>query len=867
MPERPQGRKRTGEVTSGGVNKRGEGKTDGKVGNADYSGRENQNTSSNRAGGQKGGGSGLGSALAAGAVAAAAASAANKKAGSGGGNRNRNGGSSLFKIILIIAVVLFLMNFLGMCGGSGGSSAANTPASSTAAASTPTPSATANPITNNTTSVSGGWTQPATTYTDTNTSTVNTAVVQQAREKYTKLRGNGQDTVTMMVYLCGTDLESNYGMATSDLNEMLYADLGSNVNIIVESGGTKKWQNSAMSTRQNQRWRLVNDGQNRGLQALANLQSKQMTSASTLADFIQFGAKNYPADRYILILWDHGGGSISGYGHDQLYPNGTMTIDQIAGALKQGGIKFDFIGFDACLMQTAETAVAMEPYADYLIASEETEPGTGWYYTNWLTNLSNNTSIPTTELSKTIIDDFITKSYQSSSRDKTSLSIVDLAEFAAVVPAKLSVFASEINDTIKSDDFKTVANARSVTKEFAQSNRIDQIDLVHFCKNIGTAAAGELAAAVQSCVKYNRCNNMTNAYGMSIYFPYKTTSAVSKAAKIYENIDMDENYTSAIRSFATLAGSGQIVSNSSSNTLFDILGGGSSSSGSSYSYDPTDILNLLLSGSGSSQSSSGGYGGSYGNYYGSPQGGYSGSYYGNGGLDLSSLLGGSSGVDADALDLFSALIGRNHVDSDMLVLSEKNGKQVLRLSEEQWSLIENVELNVWYDDGAGYIDLGLDNIFTFDDDGDLVMEYDGFWNTIDGHIVSYYMTSQEDENVFEGFVPAELNGERVNLIIRFDGDNPGVVLGAQKIYEDGIEAKGLIEIQDGDQIDFLCDYYSYDGEYNATYMLGDPLIVEDASSMEVGIYAIEPGENEKVVYGYRLTDAYNAYHWTPMLSY
>ncbi|MCR5229594.1 MAG: hypothetical protein K6D03_05670 [Solobacterium sp.] len=863
MPERPQGRKRTGEVTSGGVNKRGEGRTDGKVGSADYSGRENKNNDLNRAGGKKG--SGLGAAAAAGAFAAAASSG--RKTGYGG-NRNRNGGGGLFRLILIIFLVMLLMNFLGMCGGSGTSSGAGSQGSGTTAVTPtpkPTPAPTANPISNNTTSVSGSWVQPTTTYTDTNTSAVNTSVVQQAREKYTKLKGNGQDTVTMMVYLCGTDLESNYGMATSDLNEMLYADLGRNVNIIVESGGTKKWQNSAMSTRQNQRWRLVNDGQNRGLQALANLQSKPMTGASTLSDFIRYGAENYPADRYILILWDHGGGSIAGYAHDQLYPNGSMTIDQVASALKDGGIKFDIIGFDACLMQTAETAVAVEPYADYLIASEETEPGTGWYYTNWLTALSGNTSIPTTELSKIIIDDFVTKSYQASSRDKTSLSIVDLAEFAAVVPAKLSAFAGEINNTIKSDDFKTVANARSVTKEFAQSNRIDQIDLVHFCKNIGTKSAKELADAVQSCVKYNRCNNMTNAYGMSIYFPYKSTSAVSKAAKIYENIDMDENYTSAIRSFATLAGSGQVVSNNSSNSLFDILGGAGSAPSGSYSYDPTDILNLLLSGS--SQPSSGGYGGAYGNYYGSPQGGYSGSYYGNGGLDLSSLLGGSSGVDSAALDLFSALIGRNHVDSGQLVLSEKDGKQVLRLGDDQWSMIENVELNVWFDDGAGYIDLGLDNIYSFDEDGDLVMEYDGLWNSINGHVVSYYMISQEDTDVFEGFVPAELNGEKVNLIIRFEGDNPGVVLGAQKIYEDGIEAKGLIEIKDGDRIEFLCDYYTYDGDYQATYYLGEPLIVEDASDLKVGIYEIEPKENEKVLFGYRLTDAYNAYHWTPMIGY
>lgn len=43
--------------------------------------------------------------------------------------------------------------------------------------------------------------------------------------------------------------------------------------------------------------------------------------------------------------------------------------------------KFAFIGFDACLMATVETANMLVPHADYMFASEETEPGYGWDYT------------------------------------------------------------------------------------------------------------------------------------------------------------------------------------------------------------------------------------------------------------------------------------------------------------------------------------------------------------------------------------------------------------------------------------------------------------------------------------------------------
>ena len=60
-----------------------------------------------------------------------------------------------------------------------------------------------------------------------------------------------------------------------------------------------------------------------------------------------------------------------GYGYDEKYPGqGSMTLDEINTALENAGVKFDFIGFDACLMATAETALVCSEYADYMIASE-----------------------------------------------------------------------------------------------------------------------------------------------------------------------------------------------------------------------------------------------------------------------------------------------------------------------------------------------------------------------------------------------------------------------------------------------------------------------------------------------------------------
>jgi hypothetical protein len=77
---------------------------------------------------------------------------------------------------------------------------------------------------------------------------------------------------------------------------------------------------------------------------------------------------------------------------------------------------------------------------------------------------------------------------------------------------------------------------------------------------------------------------------------------------------------------------------------------------------------------------------------------------------------------------------------------------------------------LYYDDGNGYVDLGLDNNYDFDDDGNLIAVTDRTWLSINGRVVAYYHTdTQEDGDNYTitGYVPAFLNGTRVNLILVF----------------------------------------------------------------------------------------------------
>ncbi len=677
----------------------------------------------------------------------------------------------------------------------------------------------------------------------TSVQTVNTSVASEARAKRTVIKGGGQDKITIMVYMCGTDLESKYGMATNDLNEMLHATLNDdNVNIIVETGGTKTWKNSVISGSTLQRYR-VRAG---GLERLDdNVGRLSMTDPKTLTDFIKFCTENYPANRNMLIFWDHGGGSISGYGYDQLVGGSSMTLDKINKALKDSGATFDFIGFDACLMATMETALVTEQYADYLIGSEETEPGCGWYYTNWLTELSKDPSMSTVNIGKQIIDDFTNVCKKNNAGDATTLSIIDLAEFHGTVPAAFSAFAGSVNDMLDGKQYEVVANARSDAREFGASAHIDHVDLVGLASGIGSSEAEKLVKALQGCIKYNRTSrSMANAYGMSIYFPFTSFKTVNSAVSLYKSIGMDSNYTDCVKSFASLAAGGQIATNSTSSPLGSLFG---TPSGNTSSTSSSDMLSGLLGsflGGGSSSSGSGSL--------------------------IGSILGGgdTSWFDSDRvmnnLDYYDA----HAIYADDMMLTEKNGASVLRLSKEKWEMVETVQLNVFYDDGEGYIDLGMDNVYRFDGDGDLAIEYDRTWVALNGQIVPYYMISDVTDSgnrVITGRVPAMLNNELVYIIVVFDDSTPetknGYVAGARYIYSNGETdtlGRGLIKIKDGDKIDFVCDYYTYAGEYESSYLLGDTLVV--SGGISVSNVRIDSSAVCRVCYC--LTDIYGNEFWT-----
>ncbi len=357
---------------------------------------------------------------------------------------------------------------------------------------------------------------------------------------------------TVLVYMVGSDLESNGGAATDDLIEMAAVGSTKNVNILVETGGTKKWHLPMISNKVNQRW-LV---QKENIKLLKNnLGNRSMGKQSTLQDFLVWGVKNYPAKKYAVIFWDHGAGA-KGFGYDE--NNGrndpTLSIKEINGALKAATVaskqKFELIGFDACLMANIETATGIKDYASYMVASEELEPGHGWDYTSALQTLNKKPAATGAEFGKAIADGYKKQATTQGTVDQITLSVVNLAKVSAVNTAFENFIKKASNDIKDPQRITAVSKARVKAEDYGDAgahggttDMADIYDIAYNLKSIYPTEANQLMKSIKACITYKvTSDTKPNANGLSIYFPCKDKENFKDNLKEYQNTGYSQNY-------------------------------------------------------------------------------------------------------------------------------------------------------------------------------------------------------------------------------------------------------------------------------------------------------------------------------------
>ena len=615
-------------------------------------------------------------------------------------------------------------------------------------------------------------------------------------------QGNASDTYTLMLYMCASDLESECGFATEDLNEIMYGYTAGNLNVIVQTGGTAEWQNTVVADDRCQRYRVTEDG----LELVDDsLGMQNMADSATLTDFIQYCSSNYAADHYGLVLWDHGGGVVGGYGYDENFGGDSMSLTEMSRALGDASVHLDMLGFDACLMANFETCLMAAPYADYLIASEEPEPGCGWYYTDWIGKISENCGIPPKRYGRQSIDDYITESGWDSPSMYSTLGMFDLQQVTQKLLPALSQFSDDAVQQLSAGEYRRISQSRSNTRAVYQSE-LDHIDLLDYAQHSQSETADQLEQAVSDCVVYYReTENGSGDNGLSILFPYYDLSALDMLEEMYQTLGYDDAYPAFLEQFANVMAGGQISVSGFSNTQNHAA----ASEYSGFQWFDADA-------------------------------GYDESYY----------------------ETYSA-------DLSLLETTEVDGRCVLELSEEDWEIVNDAAMQMFAVYDGFYVDMGLDDYCEFDDYGNLIVEYDQTWVALDGQVVPFFhesYTSDGDSFFTCGSVPCVYNGIDAEIVLVWDTEHPsGYAAGVRPVYTDSVAAKGLYDICDGDTFQVYYDIYDEDLNYVETMTLDDEIFtVQD--SLEVGYADAAEQLGDTFIY-YVLEDIYNNTYYTDSIAY
>ena len=408
-------------------------------------------------------------------------------------------------------------------------------------------------------------------------------------------------STTVLVYMEGTDLEDGLApedlsaingrtaLATKNLREMLAATSSDKLRVVITTGASSK-KNVSGAGELVDDWTVVKRYvvDNHQLVDLGSQGVKDMGDAQTLTDFIRWGQDNYAADRYVLVLWDHGGGALADFGGYAAgvvpkpdYFASKMTFSVIRKAISDAvgddeARRFELIGFDACLMGTLEIAEALKDVGRYLAASQDIEPGGGWDYTSWLNFIAVNPSADGAAIGKAIAEGYLAKvkasdvKYSQSAADSLTFSTTKLAAIPRLRAALAALSTTLRNrlengaDASRLATWQAIAQSRSTAPDFFTSNldiasTTDAVDLKSFIADLEDPASAEqteLIDAINSAVvhKLENIKYRKNVGGLNVMFPSIAVWAVDTLLPKYDGFAfVTDEYRALVSSFSAYA--------------------------------------------------------------------------------------------------------------------------------------------------------------------------------------------------------------------------------------------------------------------------------------------------------------------------
>ena len=362
---------------------------------------------------------------------------------------------------------------------------------------------------------------------------------------------------TVMVYLCGSSLE-RAAAASRDLMEMVLAGFEeSRLNVVVMAGGAQRWYLPQIDAGATEIYQVGN----RGIKPLtADGEQRNMGDPGTLSMFLNYTYETFPSEHYALVMWDHGEGSLVGVCHDSNFRDDCLDTEELRTAFRNSPFAekpLDWIGFDACLMGSAEIAKLLSPYARYMVASEESEPQSGWDYGFLKTLNAGEPPEKTGErIAKMYLEacrTFFPRVYETS---QVTMACTNLSRIGEVDRA-LGDFIPTV--AVNGETFAGLSGTRRSMVSFGRNEEdaqsdFDLIDLLSMVRSLADFGDAEKAQAVidalKECVTVSE-SSRENCSGLTLYFPFYNKSMFSEKGGQYGDLDFNGEYAAFVREFGT----------------------------------------------------------------------------------------------------------------------------------------------------------------------------------------------------------------------------------------------------------------------------------------------------------------------------
>ena len=389
---------------------------------------------------------------------------------------------------------------------------------------------------------------------------------------------------TVMVWMAGDNNLQDSG--EQDIKEMKRVGSNADIDIVAQFD---------RMTDQNTRRYYLKKGTTLQADQVQSLGPTDTGDPAVASAFFTWGIKTYPADRYLAVLWNHGGGvdetdvyrqakamgitaerkprrggkiitatqartiasgphrhalfsttlqkaiARRGIGYDDTakdFLDNTELKQVLKTVTDNTGRTIDLLGFDACLMNMVEIAYQLRQYAGYSVGSEQTEPGDGWPYDTVLADLAANPSMDGGKLGAAVVKRYIA-SYSSGGVTQSLLNLGRCPQIAQAIDKLAKALIAAIK---KPADFAAVTKAARATQHYEYADFVDLGDLCAQLKQrVSTKAVKDAADATVSALtgatpfvaaEKHKGTDVARSGGASIYLP-----TVNQVHVAYDKLD------------------------------------------------------------------------------------------------------------------------------------------------------------------------------------------------------------------------------------------------------------------------------------------------------------------------------------------